>query len=144
MGDFFMAVSIIGDSGFAEYRIMGDSFMAVSVIGDSGFAEYDIIGDSFIAVSIIGDSGFAEYGIMGDSIMAVSIIGDSGSVFLPLYTKFRYRKVSAPSFPTDETLPTPTGRARTLANASRSPNQRIAVSRKGPHSILPQCNQFEL
>jgi hypothetical protein len=33
---------------------------------------------------------------MGDSIMAVSIIGDSGSVFLPLYTKFRYSKVSAP------------------------------------------------
>jgi hypothetical protein len=54
------------------------------------------VGDSFIAVSIIGDSGFAEYGIMGDSIMAVSIIGDSGSVFLPLYTKFRYSKVSAP------------------------------------------------
>jgi hypothetical protein len=62
--------------------------MAVSIIGDSRFAEYDIIGDSFIAVSIIGDSGFAEYRIMGDSIMAVSIIGDSGSVFLPLYTKF--------------------------------------------------------
>jgi hypothetical protein len=28
--------------------------------------------------------------------MAVSNIGDSGSVFLPLYTKFRYSKVSAP------------------------------------------------
>jgi hypothetical protein len=91
-----MAVSIIGDSGFAEYGIMGDSFMAVSIMGDSGFAEYDIIGDSFIAVSIIGDSRFAEYGIGGNSIMALSIIGDSGSVFLPLYTKFRYSKVSAP------------------------------------------------
>jgi hypothetical protein len=39
---------------------MGDSFIAVSMIGDSGFAKYDIMGDSFIAVSIIGDSGFAE------------------------------------------------------------------------------------
>jgi hypothetical protein len=28
--------------------------------------------------------------------MSVSIIGDSGSAFLPLYTKFRYSKVSAP------------------------------------------------
>jgi hypothetical protein len=93
-----IAVSIIGDYGFAEYGIMGDSFMAVSIIGDSGFAEYDIKGDSFIAVSIVGDSGFAEYGIMGDSIMAVSIIGDSESVFLPLYTKFRYSKVSAPEY----------------------------------------------
>jgi hypothetical protein len=96
IGDSFIAVSIIGDSGFAEYDIIGDSFIAVSIIGDSGFAEYDIIGDSFIAVSIIGDSGFAEYDIKGDSFMAVSIIGDSGSVFLPLYTKFRYSKVSAP------------------------------------------------
>jgi hypothetical protein len=32
--------------------MMGDSFIAVSIIGDSGFAEYDIMGDSFIAVSI--------------------------------------------------------------------------------------------
>jgi hypothetical protein len=36
---------------------MGDSFMAVSLIGVSGIAEYDIMGDSIIAVSIIGDSG---------------------------------------------------------------------------------------
>jgi hypothetical protein len=28
--------------------------------------------------------------------MGVSIIGDSGSVFLPLYIKFRYSRVSAP------------------------------------------------
>jgi hypothetical protein len=46
---------------------VGDSFIAVSIIGDYGFAEYGIMGDSFIAVSIIGDSGFAEYDIMGDS-----------------------------------------------------------------------------
>jgi hypothetical protein len=70
--------------------------MAVSIIGDSGFVEYVIMGDSFMAVSIIGDSGFAEYDIIGESFMAVSIIGDSGSVFLPLYTKFRYSRVSAP------------------------------------------------
>jgi hypothetical protein len=73
--------------------------MAVSIIGDSGFAEYDIIGYSFIAVSIIGDSVFAEYGIIRDSIMSVSIIGDSRYVFLPLYTKFRNSKVSSPKFP---------------------------------------------
>jgi hypothetical protein len=39
---------------------MGDSFMAKSIIGDSGFAEYDVMGDSFMEVSIIGDSGLAE------------------------------------------------------------------------------------
>jgi hypothetical protein len=60
MGDSFIAVSIIGESGFVEYDIMGDSFMAVSIIGDSGFVKYDIMGDSFISVFIIGDSGFAE------------------------------------------------------------------------------------
>jgi hypothetical protein len=36
--------------------IMKDSFIAVSIIGDSGFAKYGIIGDSIMASSIIGES----------------------------------------------------------------------------------------
>jgi hypothetical protein len=49
LGDSFISVYIIGDSGLSKYDIMGDSFIAVSIIGDSGFVEYDIMGDSFIA-----------------------------------------------------------------------------------------------